>query len=72
MLPVVRCHPRSPALGTDTHSGTRAGVQSKILPFLKAEGAWGEETIQQAGLVPAGGDSALGLTLARGLLPHTS
>lgn len=61
-----------PCAGTGAHSGARAGVQCKVLPFLEAEGAWGEEAIEQAGLVPAGGDSPLGLTLAPGLLPHTS
>lgn len=72
VLHVVRCHTRTPALGTDARSGTGAEVRCKALPFVKAEDVWGEETIQQAGLVPAGGDSPLESTLALGLLPHTS
>lgn len=51
---VVGCPTRSPALGTGARSGTRAGVQCRALPLSKAGDTWGEETIQEAGVVPAG------------------
>lgn len=51
-----------------THILCWPGEQGEALPFLKAEGVWGESTAQQAGLVPAGGDSTW-ITTGTGAAP---